>query len=111
LSVAKAIRHPGEEIGGRRGDDQEIRFARQADMADLVFGGQIEEIGIDAVLGQRADRKRRHELLGGLGHDRADLGAALAQAPDQIERLVGGDAAADNQKDPLIGDHGPVRAA
>ena len=52
---------------------------------------------------ERAGRQRRDEFLRRLGHHDAHRGAALLQAPDQVERLVGGDAAADDEQDALAG--------
>ena len=37
-------------------------------------------------------------MFGGLGQDTTHGNAALLQPPDQVERLVGGDAAADDQQ-------------
>ena len=53
------------------------------------------------VAGERGGRERRHELLRALGQDAAHRGAALAQAADEVERLVGRDAAADDEEDAL----------
>ena len=53
-------------------------------------------------VGQRADRQRRHELRRGARHHGAHRGAVLAQAADQVEALVGGDAAADEKQDTLL---------
>jgi len=36
-----------------------------------------------------------------IGKNRPNAGAALLQLPDQLERLVGGDSAANDQKDAL----------
>ena len=48
---------------------------------------------------QRLGRQRRDELLGRGGHRDAHRRAAFAQAANQVERLVGRDAAADDQQD------------
>ena len=81
----------------------EVGLAGQPDMADILLVLAVEQIGEDMVGGQRADRQRRDELLRRLGHHGAHRGAALAQPADQVERLVGGDAAADDQQDALAG--------
>ena len=46
------------------------------------------------------------EFLRGLGHDHAHRGAALPQAPDLIERLIGRNATADDQQHALGGRFG-----
>jgi hypothetical protein len=53
---------------------------------------------------KRADRKRRDEFPRGRCHDAANRSAAFAQAADQVERLVSGDAAADDEQDALAGE-------
>jgi hypothetical protein len=50
-------------------------------------------------MGQGAGRERGDELLCRLGQHAADMDAALLQPPNQVERLVGGDPAADDQGD------------
>ena len=78
-----------------------VGLARQADVADLALVVEIEQLGEHAVAGERADRQRRDELLRRPGHDRAHGDPALAQAADQLQALVGGDAAADDEHDAL----------
>ena len=94
-----AARHFRNQIGGRRRNDDDIGVARQPDMADVEFALRIEQIGIGALAGKRAGRKRRHKMLRGGGKNAAHAGAAILQAADEIERLVGGNAAADDEKD------------
>src|SRR4030095_15273101 len=47
----------------------------------------------------RGERKWCHELRPALAQDHAEGEAALAPAPDQLQRLLGGDAARDDQED------------
>ena len=101
--VGKAVGELGHQVGGGRRDDDEVGLASQPDMADILLVLAVEQIGEDMVGGQRADRQRRDETLRGLGHDGAHRGAALAQPADQVERFVGGDAAADDQENALVG--------
>ena len=106
--VGEPRRHPRDQIGGRRRDDDEIGLARQADMAHLALVGQRQEVVIDLVLAERGDRERRHELLRRRGHDAAHRGAALAQPADQVEALIGGDPAGDDQQNaPALKQVGP----
>ena len=73
-------------------------------MADIMLVLTVEKLGEDMVGGERADRKRRDELTRGRRHDAAHRSAALAQPADQVERLVGRDAAADDEQDALAGE-------
>ena len=106
--VGQAHRHPRDQIGARRRHDDEIGLARQSDVAHLALVGQRPEIGIDLVLAQRGDRERRHEMLRRRSHDAAHRRAALAQPADQLEALIGGDAAGDDQENaPVLKQNDP----
>ncbi len=97
--VGVAARHLGQQVGGGRRHHDQVGLAREADVADLALVVEVEQLGEDALVGQRAHRQRRDELLRRPGHDRAHADARLAQAADQLQALVGGDAAADDQHD------------
>ena len=97
--VGMALRHLRHQIRGRRRHDDQIAFAREANMPGVELALGIEQISIDAFMRQRAGRKRRDELLRGLGQHAADVDVPLLQPPDQFQRLEGGDAAADDQRD------------
>ena len=68
-------------------------------MADVELAMRIEQIGENALAAQCPGGERRDEMLRGGGQDAAHLGAAILQAPDQIQRFIGGDAAADDEQD------------
>ena len=72
-------------------------------MADIVLILAIEQIGEDMVGRQRADRELGDELLRRRRHHAAHRGTPLAQPPDQVQRLVGGDAATDDKQDAFSG--------
>ena len=99
--VGVTARHLGHQVGGRRCNDDEIGFAREANVADVEFARGIEQIGEHALADNGAGRQRRDEMLGRLGENAAHGEAALLQPADEIERLVGGDAAADDQQHAL----------
>ena len=101
--IGQAVGKLRHQIGGGGRYDQQVGLARQADMADIMLVLPVEQLGEDMVGGQRADRKRRDELLRRRRHDAAHRSAALAQAADQVERLVGRDAAADDEENALAG--------
>ena len=69
--VRPAGRHPGHEVGGRRRHHDQIGVARHANMADVELGARIEQIGIGALAAERADGKRRDEMLRGGGENAA----------------------------------------
>ena len=97
--VGMAAGHLGQQVGRRGRHHDQVGLARQADVADLALVVEVEQFGEHALVGQRADRERRHELLGGPGHHGAHGDAALAQAADQVEALVGRNPAADDEND------------
>ena len=69
-------------------------------MAGVELALGIEQISVATLVRQRAGGKRRDELLRGFGQYAADVNMPLLETPDQVQRLVGGDAAADDQGDP-----------
>ena len=58
-----AARHLRHQVGGRRRDDDQVRLAREPDVADVVLVVAVEQVGEDLAAGQRADRERRDEFL------------------------------------------------
>ena len=93
--------HLGHQVGGGRRHHDQIGLARQPDVADVELVRRIEQVGEDALADDGAGRQRRDEMLGRLGQDAAHGEPALLQPADQVERLVGGDAAADDQQHAL----------
>ena len=78
-----------------------VGVARQADVADVGLVLAIEQVGVRPLSRERRCGERGHELLRALRENAAHRSAALAQAADQVERLVGRDAAADDEQDAL----------
>ena len=99
--VGVAARHFRHQIGGRRRNDDEIGIACETDMPHIELGPRIKQIRKGGLAAQRAGGERRHEVLRGAGENAAHLSTAVLQAADEIERFVGGDAAADDEKDAL----------
>ena len=95
--------HLCHQIGGRRRHHNEIAIARQPDMADVEFARRVEQAGIGAGVGERAGGQRRDELLRGIGQDAAHNKAPLLKPANQIERLIGRDPAANNQRNLRFG--------
>jgi hypothetical protein len=71
-------------------------------MAHLGFIGEVEQVRVDLVLAERADRKRRHEVRAGLGEDGARLHARLRQQADKFEALISSDAAANDEQHAFV---------
>ena len=94
-----AVRHLGHQVGGGRRDDDQVGVAREPDMADIELALRVEQVGEDVLAGERADRQRRDEFCAASVMTHAHRDAALAQPADQVERFVGGDAAADDEQD------------
>ena len=106
--IGAALRHLGHQVRRRRGHHDQVRHPRQLDMAHLGLVRQIEQIGMNLAPRQRGHRQRGHKLGPGARQNRRHRCAALFQPADQVKRLVGGDAAADDQKNTLARQH--VRA-
>ncbi len=96
--VGVAARHLRQQVRRRRRHDDEIGVARQTNMTDVELAVRIEQVGMNAFAAQRGGGERRDEMLRGGGEDATHLGAAVLQPPDQIERFIGGDAAADDEQ-------------
>jgi hypothetical protein len=71
-------------------------------MADVEFTLRIEQIGKSTLAGKGPDGKRGHEMPRCRRKNAAQMRAVLAQAPDQIERFIGGNAATDYEDDPRL---------
>ena len=74
-------------------------------MPHFGFVGEGEELGIGLGSGQRGDGQRCHEFGATPGEDDAELDPALAPAPDDVQRLIGGNAAGDDEENSLSGAH------
>ena len=98
-SSARPMRHVGDQVGGRRRDDDQVGLAREFDVAHAGSLGRGEQVGADRLAAERLGRQRRDELLRRCGHGDAHRRAALAQPANQVERLIGRDAAANDQQD------------
>jgi len=65
-------------------------------------------MGREQIVGQRlarqgGEREGGDETLGRRGQQAAHRSSAVAEPADQIETLIGGDAAGDDQENPLAG--------
>ena len=101
--IGEPVRQLRHQIGGGRRHHDQVGLARQPYMSDIMLVLAIEEVGENTVGRQRADRQRRDELLRRRRHDGAHRRAPFPQPADKVERLIGGDAAADDEQDALAG--------
>ncbi len=97
--VGVPLRHAGQQVRGGRCHDDEVGFARQADVADLALVVEIEQIREHAVVGQSAELTAASRIPGPrfVRTARTPMPRSL-EAPDEIETFVGGNAAADDEK-------------
>ena len=91
--------HLRHQVGGRRRHHDEIGVAGEPDVADVELGPRVEEVGIDVLARDGTGGQRRDEGLGRRGHHHPHRAAALAQAADEVERFIGGDASPDDEED------------
>src|SRR5690606_26179447 len=96
--VRMAASHLCQQACSRRSDHDEVRLSAQPDMADIVLVLTVEQLGEDAITRDGADRQRCDELLSSRRHDRPHPRPALPQAPDEVETLVGGNTATEDQE-------------
>ncbi|MNZ93323.1 hypothetical protein D3C78_1123850 [compost metagenome] len=97
--ICQTVRHLRHQIGCGGSHQHEVAVARQPDMAHILFILSGKELCEDMGGGQRADGKRGDEFLRALRHHWRHLSATLFQAADEIEALVGRDAAGDDEED------------
>ena len=100
--VGQAVGGLGHQVGGGGNHHQQVCRARQLDMAHLGLGGQREQLVIDLVLGQGRQRQRGDEVGAAGREHRAHGDPGLAQQADQLQRLIGGDAAAHDQQNAFV---------
>ena len=101
--IRMAVRHFCHQVRRGGGNDQEIRRARELDVAHLHLVGQAEKRRVDFLARKAGERQRCYEFLRGSREDDPDTGAAGLQEADEFMRLVGGTAAADDEKYRLAG--------
>ena len=72
-------------------------------MPDILLVLTREQIGEDMIGRNCANGQRCHELLRCSRHQRAHMRATFTQTADEVRRLIGGNAATDNEKNALPG--------
>ena len=97
--VGDAVGHLGNDIGGGRGHEDDVGLLCQRDMGDFELEIPVEGVYHALVACQGLERDRGDELGGIFGHDDLHVGPQLAQCAGHIGHFIGGNAAADAQKD------------
>ena len=96
--IRPAIRDAADDVGGRGCDQDELRPIAQEDMRlRSSVGGPYpgcHGFAGDALKGRRTDETHRRR-----GHRNADLAPCLAQRRGEVDHLVCGDPAGDQQRD------------
>ena len=95
--VGEAVRGLGEQVGGGRGDHDQVGVLPDPHVRDLV--DVVPDLGGDGLPGQRRPGRLADEVQRGLGGHHPDVVAGLGEPAQQLARLVGGDAAAHPQHD------------
>ncbi len=102
--VRLAGRHLRHQVGGRRRNQHQIAVAREPYMADILLVLAVKKIGENLVGGQSTDGERRDEFTRARRQHRAHVRSTLAQTANEVERLVGGNTARNDQKNTLAGE-------
>ena len=102
--VRDAVGELGNDIGGGRGDQDEVRRLGKGDMVDIVLKIPGEGIHHAAVVGQGLKGQGRDELGRVFRHDDVDVRPCLAESAGDAGHLIGRDAAGDPQQHALSGE-------
>jgi hypothetical protein len=100
--IGHASGEAGEDVGGRRGDENKVGAIGEVDVAGppaLLF---IVEARDDRVLRQDLERERGDEFLRVGRHDGGDGATALGEEAGEVGGFVGGDGAGDAEDDVFL---------
>jgi hypothetical protein len=87
-----------EQLRRRGRDDDQVGRLTEARVRDGL--GRVEQRGAGRLRRERGERQLADEAERVAGEHRGDVGARVDQAPADLDRLVGGDPAADAEHDP-----------
>src|SRR5512132_983185 len=94
--VRDALRELGDHVRRGRRDDGDVGLVGEPDMQDDAR--LLPQVGVDAVIRERRERRRADEPFRRTGHHDPDGGALQAEEPHQDARLVGGDPTGDAEE-------------
>ncbi len=101
------MRQPGNEVRGRRCNDDRVSTARQRDMRHAVIHAavliRLPLVDEHGLAGQRLHRGRGDELLRAACHHHLHIRAIVLQAAREFAHLVGRDAAGHAEDDTFAG--------
>ena len=95
------MRHLRHQIGGSRGNDDEIGFARNTNVSDVELDRRVKQVGMNALPRKRASREGSNEFLRCLSQYAAHGNAALLEPTNEIERFVCRYPTADDEENAL----------
>ena len=101
--VRDAARHLADDVGRRRGDQEEIRALGQRDMLDLPGVRAHKRVRCHRMTGERLKRQRRHKLACVLRHHHKHVNALLLQQTQNLACLICSDAPGHAEDNALFG--------
>ncbi|MCY1401567.1 hypothetical protein D9M71_166880 [compost metagenome] len=97
--IGDALGQARDQVGGGRGDQNQVCPLGQFDMAHGCLGSRVEQVHVHGVPGQGLHGQWGDEFTAATGHDHAHFGTVLKEPANQFGALVGGNAAADAEND------------
>ena len=97
--VGDAVSHLGDDVGGGRGHQDDVRLFGQLDVGHFKLEIPVEGVHHALVAGQRLKGDGRDELGGVAGHDDLDVGPPFFQRAGHPGHFISGDAAGHAQQD------------
>ena len=97
--VGNAVGHLGNDIGRGRGHEDDVGFLGQRDVGDFKLEIAVKGVHHALVARQGLKGEGRDELGGVPGHDDFHVGPQLFECAGHVCHFIGGNAAADAQKD------------
>ena len=97
--VGQAMGKLSQNVGRGRGHEDDVGLLCQRDVGDFELEITVKGVHHALVARQGLERDGGDELGGVFGHDDLHVGPQLAQCAGHVGHFIGGDAAADAQKD------------
>jgi hypothetical protein len=99
--VREPVRRAGQQVRGGGGDDDQVGLLAEPHVRHLVHVGP--DVGAHGLAGQGRPGGGADELEGSARGDDGDVVAGLGQPPEELDGLVGGDAAGHAEDDAAHG--------
>ena len=95
--VRLTVRYLGNDIGGGRGDQQQVGGVCQRNMRYIILEVAVKGVHNAAAVGQRFKHQGGDELSGVFGHQHMDIRTQLDQCVRHIGHFIGSNAAGDTK--------------